>query len=120
MPTTRRRIARKRTVSVEAWQVEFVLYGKVLRPDGGPSCKPYLWRPEFDGCFARSNAAKELWESIRNQELPRWVKEHPGSRPSAWWEFDASEPRPRGESEAAYLERHDLLSPAERRALSAS
>ena len=36
-----------------------------------------------------------------------------GTRPSAWWDYDAPEPRVPGESEAAYLRCHNLLTQEE-------
>jgi hypothetical protein len=42
-----------------------------------------------------------------------WVQERPGTRPWAWWQYDAPEDRPMDESEAAYLRRLDLLTPGE-------
>jgi hypothetical protein len=43
----------------------------------------------------------------------------PGTRPWAWWHLESHLPRERGESEAAYLTRHDLWLPGERELLEA-
>ena len=42
-----------------------------------------------------------------------------GTRPSAWWDYDAPEPRVPGESEAAYLTKLGLLNGAELAAVAA-
>lgn len=39
------------------------------------------------------NLAREAWEELREELLPEFIREHPFSRPWAWWVFDAPEPR---------------------------
>lgn len=34
-----------------------------------------------------------LWESQRDEILAAWIRENPGTRPAAWWSFDAPGPR---------------------------
>lgn len=91
-----------------------------------------------------------IWLELCAELLADWIAERAGSRPAAWWWFDAAEPRarvggtgtpahlpeclcgiptswfeidqddpPRFESQATYLDRHGLLTPAERRVLTA-
>jgi hypothetical protein len=57
---------------------------------------------------------KALWEEKRTDILTDWIKTRPGSRPWAWWVYDAPEPRHEHESERAFLARHGLLAPGER------
>jgi hypothetical protein len=89
------------------------------------------------------NTVRALWKQYRGELLPAWIKEHPGTRPHAWWEFE----RPKNElrrclagwlpietspiwmgfrhhwvdkrtviePQVFYLERLKLLTPAERR-----
>jgi hypothetical protein len=118
-------------------------------------------------------ALREVWDRARGEVLGGWVKDHPGTRPSAWWRceaprqpmgnfqgcyydarlpeqrkfisgsgcpawmvmayvpsyelglpvqwagFDASD-RPVFESQAAFLQRHNLLTPHELRVLTAA
>jgi hypothetical protein len=40
-----------------------------------------------------SPAAKPVWHDHGDQILADWILEHPGTRPWAWWTFDAAEPR---------------------------
>lgn len=44
--------------------------------------------------FGRPTLA-ELWAQHRDRALARWVRRHPGTRPSPWWLCDAPEPRRR-------------------------
>ncbi len=40
-------------------------------------------------------AMREAWHELRGELLPKWIAEHPGTRPHGWWRFDASERRRR-------------------------
>ena len=40
-------------------------------------------------------AMEEGWRVLREELLPKWRYEHPGSMPWAWWRFDAPERRRR-------------------------
>jgi hypothetical protein len=64
--------------------------------------------------FASDEARRTSWRS-HSAELKRLVE--PGSRPWAWWEYDAPEPARARESETAYLERWGLLTEAEQASL---
>jgi len=33
------------------------------------------------------------WWELREKLLPTWIEQHPGTRPYAWWKFEAPEPR---------------------------
>jgi hypothetical protein len=64
--------------------------------------------------FASDESRRSSWRA-HSAELMRLVD--PGSRPWAWWEYDAPEPvRPR-ESELAYLSRCGLLTETEQASL---
>lgn len=41
------------------------------------------------------DAMREAWEALRDELLQEWIAEKPGSRPWAWWTFDAPERRRR-------------------------
>lgn len=51
---------------------------------------------------------RAMWHRAREATLEVWTVRHPGTRPPAWWEFDAPEVRT-DESEHEYLERLGLL-----------
>jgi hypothetical protein len=42
-----------------------------------------------------TKAVQAAWESLRGELLSVWTKEHPNTRPWAWWTFEAPEPRRR-------------------------
>jgi len=49
----------------------------------------------FDQFGDDLDAAREGWQALRGELLPAFVDKYPGTRPWAWWEFEASEPRRR-------------------------
>jgi hypothetical protein len=126
----------KKSVPKESWVTDFYLRGYE-----GQGCRALLYGSD-DALLAYP------WEEARKELLPEWIREHPGTRPYAWWEKDAPEPRrrvggsgrrarnalikfgvpsdnwfkdvdpgrpPLYESQAAYLQRHNLLTVAEKR-----
>ena len=36
---------------------------------------------------------KAAWWELRDELLPTWIEQHPGTRPYAWWRFEVPEPR---------------------------
>ena len=71
----------------------------------------------FDDAFGRNpnlRLMREAWEKHRENILTQWIAANPGTRPWAWWKFDAPEPRPEGEGEADYLGRLGLLTDLEK------
>ena len=64
--------------------------------------------------FTDEDARQAAWR-IAAPELLSMVS--PGSRPWAWWQYDAPEPVLPREPEIAYLERCRLLTESERRSL---
>lgn len=94
----------------------------------------------FGDIYRDPSEAKLLWEGVRSRFLEEHIRRVPGTRPWAWWEWDSPEPRRilQGnadsvlseagswmgapatgnlvvESQAAYLRRHRLLAPSERK-----
>jgi hypothetical protein len=62
------------------------------------------------------------WEELREELIAEQVAETPGTRPWAWWKWDAPEPRRvitggQRETETAYLRRLNLLTADEERTL---
>lgn len=58
--------------------------------------------------FVHNGGARATWRTLRAALLEEWSQAHPGTRPFAWWQFDATEPRRRiggvGDSYAEGLE----------------
>jgi hypothetical protein len=57
----------------------------------------------------------KLWADHRDRIIAEHITEWPGTRPYRWWQRDAPEELGADETEVAYLERHGLLSVAERK-----
>ena len=104
MPRVRRRPRRRRN----RWDDQHVMYLE----------RGYSF---FAGEGFRRNPDPELiksaWADLGSDIMARWIVEHPGTRPWAWWQFDAPEPRKEDETEAACLQRRGLLTKAESDAL---
>jgi hypothetical protein len=73
---------------------------------------------------AHRDALLAFWISGEpSYELPNrkpWLCGALGSRPWGWWHLEDHPPRADGETEAAYLTRHDLWLPGERQLLEAA
>ena len=81
-------------------------------------------------------AIARLWREYERELVELWITgwepEHKfadwewgkpgkrGTRPAGWWKHCAPVPRRRGDSEATYLDRHELWLPGEREAYCAT
>ena len=45
--------------------------------------------------FPDEESCRAGWLQLRGEILARWIKEHPGTRPWAWWNFNSPERRRR-------------------------
>ena len=43
--------------------------------------------------FESEQLARHCWEDLRDEVLADWIAERPGTRPYAWWKYDAPERR---------------------------
>ncbi len=85
MPRVRRRPKRRR-IGYTKGQVEHLLRGYTfLGDDFGREVRGTL----------DVEAMWEAWITLRDELLPQWIAENPGTRPYAWWQFDAPERRQR-------------------------
>lgn len=50
-------------------------------------------RESLDPPTALDELLADAWEQLRDALLKEWTSAHPGSRPWAWWRWDAPEPR---------------------------
>jgi hypothetical protein len=67
--------------------------------------------------FKHKAELAEIWADHGDRIVAEHVADYPGTRPRRWWEHSAPAPRDEGESRAAYLERHALFFPGERKSL---
>jgi len=70
-----------------------------------------LLGPKGRSAFASNAARRSAWREHREELLPLV---DPGSRPWAWWQYDAPEPVLPRESALAYLARCGQLTESER------
>jgi hypothetical protein len=61
-------------------------------------------------------ALRELWDRARGEVLAGWVKDHPGTRPGAWWTCEAPR-QPMGNFQGCY---YDAKLPEARKFISGS
>jgi hypothetical protein len=45
--------------------------------------------------FLNMRDLETIWQANRNDIVTAWINEAPGTRPHAWWTYDAPEPRRR-------------------------
>lgn len=139
-----RRNARTRLPEITPHHIRVLRRGSALLPMAAAG----FYLP--DGTLDMA-AVQAAWEELSDELLPEFIADHPGTRPAAWWLFDAPEPQrrllyghdpdgesrpewtrrlrfgrpavfgksdfadpPCFESQAAYLDRHGLLTDAER------
>lgn len=68
----------------------------------------------------RAELRREAWRTHKAELLAAWMIAEPGTRPLAWWQFDAPVPMAGTfANEQAFLIHHRLLTATERRALKA-
>jgi hypothetical protein len=82
-----------------------------VRPDLEQFLELLLGPSHLGSSFSSNASRRAAWRS-HSEELMRLVE--PGSRPWAWWEYDAPEPTLPRESDFDYLARCGLLTKGER------
>lgn len=82
MPSNRKRRTRSRKSSIDDWRTERLKTG-VLNYEGGNT----FARISFDNYTAKL----DVWKKCKEKVLLEWLEENPGTRPYAWWLFDAPE-----------------------------
>ena len=136
MPVARR-VAKVRSSASEVDDLTWDIMADAIEVDDLPPG----WDGKLQVVFADVLPEPNLrtkWDTHGDGIVATWAKERPGTRPSCWWRWTAPEPRrvlaePETladfygeeeetafiESEAAYLERHDMLLPGEAELLTA-
>lgn len=145
MPTNVRHRTRGPKVKPDAEMIAVLCGQEPARQDWGLFRVRYLLTSRHTR--VASDDALAAWHAVRKEVLPAWIAAHPGTRPLAWWRYEAPTPmrrivkgcgRPLAgdplicgwpenliertdhvviESQASYLKRHELLAPEEERAL---
>jgi hypothetical protein len=131
MPTNRTRRARLWQGKLDDHKIEQMLEGpdRCLLGGVGYIARVFFWNMD-NAQKAELLAEMESDWRVHSQSLLAWwinldarpicsvpwifpVQGGPGTRPWAWWEFDAPEPLPGDETERAYLKRLNLFVPGE-------
>jgi len=102
VPSPRATIRARR--GYDAQQIAILLGGNsrdCLRVFGDDRRRAVSARVREGECDAPHLVARrrEAWECLRDELLPDWIVEYPGSRPAAWWEFDSPGRRERIDGE---------------------
>ena len=90
MPRVNRK-AKRRSAGYTEDHVHHLLHGTYLCPGHAFATNPR----SHSGDYTDFDAMRIGWNILRAELLPRWIAEHPGHRPYAWWVFDAPERRQR-------------------------
>jgi len=81
MPTNRKRRSRNHVnTEIPDWKISFLQNGTM--PAGGNALE--RWKIEHN-----ETNQQTVWEETRKKILADWSRKHPGTRPWAWWRFDA-------------------------------
>lgn len=97
------RTRKKRLEVVPEYQMKFLKDGRKLLHD-----------PNFYFNFSKDHQRRPVWERTKYEIMEKWAREHPGTRPWAWWRYDA--PR----DAALSSEWREDVFPIQRRKLSGS
>lgn len=106
MPVKKRR---EKSRSLDRWCAQELRTGPVLL--AGLGYFDYQAPEGVDQCDTPRMAND--WKRHGDSILSEWITQRPGTRPYAWWKFDAPEPRDDSDSEYQYLVRHGLLTEKE-------
>lgn len=89
MPTNRTRRTRSiKNPAIDPAEIYILQYGS---SEGGLPCEHLKLELFLRGMYV--DKWKPIWEEVREEVMAAWIKNHPGTRCWAFWEFDA----PRGE-----------------------
>lgn len=132
MPTNRTRRRRRWQNELDCYRIEILMNGSNAVPLPGTGYLPSSGRGKADTPEQQTEALEEMrrdWAFHRERLLQWWITGEnapqgmkpwtfvmagrPGTRPWAWWEFDAPEPLGEHESERDYLQYLNLFLPGE-------
>ena len=86
MPVKRRK-PKVRVQGFPDWQIQFMETGTTPPDDPGLNEFEILqW--QYHAC-RKDDPVRQAWDKVGNSILSNFIKRHPGTRPYAWWEFEA-------------------------------
>ena len=101
----KRRVAKKRKNDRDADIVEYFV---------GRSARRFFGELEPFGRPPDREIEHDAWRRLGSQVVEQFITTQPGERPSAWWTYEATEPRGYNESQSEYFDRLNLWSDGER------
>jgi hypothetical protein len=113
MPTNRKRVSRNPKPKVEQWKIDFLKRGELnCRGMTDTEIDTASWELlDFTNNLRDTpDKAIDLWDQYREEIMAKWIEKYPGTRPWAWWTYDA----PKRESDAAWLKRKGFLTKKEK------
>lgn len=132
MPTNRTRRRRRWQNELDCYRIEMLMNGRKAVQLPGTGYFPSTGRGNANTPEQQAEAIEEMrrdWAIHRERPLHWWITGEdgpqgmkpwtfvmtgrPGTRPWAWWDFDAPEPLGERESERDYLRRLNLFLPGE-------
>jgi len=103
MPVKRRKPKFRRS-DYPGWMIEFLQFGQVSEVTEVNPLELLIWQHPGD---ADREQMRNVWLACRDDILRDWVKQRPGSRPTAWWQYDTHEQRKR--LSGSGTARHEVL-----------
>jgi hypothetical protein len=86
VPTKRQRVSRGRSGAIHPAVLEWLTEGYAAVLEHFPESIGFPRE-------VRNEELEKLWRAHGRAILASWVHEHPGTRPAAWWLFDATDDR---------------------------
>jgi hypothetical protein len=90
MPTTRRRRVRNPRHETHPVVIAYLRDEDPNPADYGEGAVHALWRAEW-----MPGRMRGIYDVVRADLIEAWARDNPGTRPSAWWKWTATEPRQR-------------------------
>jgi hypothetical protein len=90
MPTTRRRRVRSLRHDVHPIVIAYLRDEDPDPEKFGDGARHALWEIEI-----KPGRLRSIYDAVSERLIADWIKRYPGTRPSGWWEWTATEPRQR-------------------------
>lgn len=101
-------IRARRRPSADVSPVAWAILRDDEPPADGDPWEAYIheWHPDEGPPSRVHPSLRQCWEACRDEILPEWIAERPGTRPRAWWRWDYPEapPLPTGRGVSSFKE----------------
>ena len=89
MPVKRRKPKTRRS-DYQSWQIDVLQYGEVT-PENAETANPFELENWLHPDRHQKREIRRVWKACESFILRDWIRGNPGTRPFAWWLFDAPE-----------------------------